>query len=196
MSKNAHFNPKSLSWLISLAVMIVACVAVIFGSKVLYNLANQKYIEPVEISFTIEEIKDIDISSTNASDYNVTSAKEAYDANGELVAYVIDGTTVGYNKEVPIEMSTIISADASIVCKIDIIKQKETEYLGVRIATDSFKNQFEGRYLPIVSSTDINKGSKIDMLANSTVSSQAVIDAVNNAKAFVLDNYASSDSDK
>lgn len=190
MNKKAHFNPKSLTWLISLAVMIVLCAGVIFGSKALYDFANKKYLEPVEISFTIDSTKDLDISGTNASNYSVTAAKEAYDASGKLVAYVVEGTTVGYNQESPIEMSTIISADGTLVCGIDIIKQEETEYLGVRIAADPFKNQFKGRYLPVVASTSSDKGSKIDVIAKSTISSQAVIDAVNNAQGFVVDNYA------
>ena len=67
MNKKAHFNPKSLTWLISLAVMIVLCAGVIFGSKALYDFANKKYLEPVEISFTIDSTKDLDISGTNAS---------------------------------------------------------------------------------------------------------------------------------
>lgn len=190
MNKKAHFNPKSLTWIISLVIMIVLCAGVIFGSKALYDFANRKYLEPVEISFTIDSTKDLDITGTNASNYSVTGAKEAYDANGQLVAYVIEGTTIGYNQSSPIEMSTIISADGTLVCGIDVLKQEETEYLGVRIATDAFKNQFKGRYLPVVASTSTDKGSKIDVLARSTVSSQAVINAVNNAQNFVLDNYA------
>ena len=40
MNSKAHFNPKSMKWLISLAVMIVLSVGVIFGSKAIDNLAN------------------------------------------------------------------------------------------------------------------------------------------------------------
>lgn len=189
MSNKAHFNPKSLTWLISLAVMLVLCVGVIFGSKALYNLANEKYNKPVEIDFTIESTNDLDISKTNADTYSVTSAKEALDASGNVVAYVIEGTTIGYNQESPIEMQTIISADGTLVCGIDVLKQEETEYLGVRIAGADFEKQFEGRYLPVVSGNGTDKGSKIDMLSKSTISSQAVIDAVNNAQSFVIDNF-------
>lgn len=189
MKEKAHFNPKSFTWIISLVVMIVLCVGVIFGSKAIYNLANAKYNEPVEIGFTIDSQKDIDISSTNAANYNVTAVKGAYDASGNLVAYIVSGTTVGYNTSVPIEMSTIISADGTLVCGIDILHQEETEYLGVRIETDAFKNQFEGRYLPVVKAGGTDKGSTIDVLSNSTVSSQAVIDGVNRAQEFVCANF-------
>ena len=107
-----------------------------------------------------------------------------------MVAYVVAGTTVGYNQDVPIEMTSVISADGTLVCSIDVQKHAETEYLGDRIGTDAFKNQFAGRILPVVPSTSSDKGSKIDMLSGSTITSQAVLDAVNNAQAFVIDNYA------
>ena len=185
MKSKAHFNPKSLTWLISLVVMIVLCVGVIFGSKALYDFANRKYNEPVDIDFTIASTTDIDISSMNADTYGVTSAKEAYDESGNLVAYIIEGTTIGYNTSVPIEMSTM--------CGIDILHQEETEYLGVRIEESSFKDQFTGRYLPVVISGGSEKGSGIDAIARSTVSSQAVVDGVNNAQNFVTANFAVSE---
>lgn len=194
MSKKAHFNPKSMTWLISLAVMIVVCVGVIFGSKALYDLSNKKYNEPVEIEFTIASEKDIDITSMNAADYGVNSVKEAYNESGVLVAYIVDVTTVGYNQESPIEMTSVISADGTIVCGIDIISQEETEYLGVRIKTPEFKEQFDGRYLPVVASGSSEKGSSIDTLSGSTISSQAVIDGVNNAQGFICDNFAAGDT--
>ncbi|MDD6727971.1 MAG: FMN-binding protein [Eubacteriales bacterium] len=189
MNKKAHFNPKSFTWVISLVVMIIVTVGMIFGSKALYDAANKKYNEPVEISFTIASTKDVALSGTNAENYSVTGVEEAYDNAGNLVAYVVEGTTVGYNQESPIEMSTVISADGTLVCGVDILHQDETEYLGVRIAGDDFKGQFDGRYLPVVASTSTEKGSKIDVIANSTISSQAVIDGVNNAQNFVNENF-------
>ncbi|MGN1202948.1 MAG: FMN-binding protein [Eubacterium sp.] len=194
--KKAHFNPKSLTWLISLAVMIVICVGVIFGSKALYDFANKKYKEPVEVGFTISSTKDIDISSMNTADYNITAVQEAYDSSNNLVAYIVEETTIGYNKEIPIEMSTVISADGTLVCGIDILHQKETEYLGVRIQTNEFKDQFTGRYLPVVAAGSVAKGSSIDTLSGATISSQAVIDAVNNAQSFVLENFVPEEAEQ
>lgn len=188
MTKKAHFNPKSLTWLISLAVMIVLCVAVVFGSKFIYDFANQKYTEHHEVSFTISSTKDVDISDMRPGQYSVKSVKEAYDSSNKLVAYIVEGTTMGYNRQSPIEMSTIISADGNMVCSIDILDQNETEYLGVRIEEPSFKSQFEGRYLPVVLSGGTTKGSPIDGLTRATISSQAVIDGVNSAQSFVVEH--------
>ncbi|MCM1114032.1 MAG: FMN-binding protein [Clostridium sp.] len=187
MSSKAHFNPKSMKWLISLAVMIILSAGVIFGSIAIDNLANKKYREHQEIGFTIASTQAVDIAATNAGNYNVTAVEKALDASGNTVAYVVTGTTIGYNQESPIEMKSTISADGTLVCGVDILHQDETEYLGVRIASNEFKNQFEGRYLPVVSSVGTAKGSTIDVLANSTISSDAVINGVNNAVDFLKD---------
>lgn len=194
MNKKAHFNPKSLTWILSLVVMIIVCVGVIFGSKAIYDFANKKYNEPVDIDFTIASTSDLDISSMNADKYSVTSVQEAFDSSNNLVAYVVEGTTIGYNQSSPIEMTTIISADGTLVCGIDILHQEETEYLGVRIEEASFKDQFTGRYLPVVASGSTEKGSVIDTLANATISSQAVIDGVNNAQSFVSENLVAGET--
>lgn len=194
MNKKAHFNPKSLTWILSLVVMIIVCVGVIFGSKAIYDFANKKYNEPVDIDFTIASTSDLDISSMNADKYSVTSVQEAFDSSNNLVAYIVEGTTIGYNQSSPIEMTTIISADGTLVCGIDILHQEETEYLGVRIEEASFKDQFTGRYLPVVASGSTEKGSVIDTLANATISSQAVIDGVNNAQSFVSENLVTGET--
>ena len=191
MKQKAHFNPKSKLWIISLVVMIILSAAVIFGTNAIYDFANKKYNEPVEISFEIVSTSEVDISKMNTKEYGISKVLEAYDAQNRLVAYIVEGSVIGYNQESPIEMSSVISADGTLVCGVDILAQQETEYLGVRIAGDEFTSQFDGRYLPVVSGNGTDKGSKIDMLANSTISSQAVIDGVNNAQAFVEANFAS-----
>ncbi|MGC2872916.1 FMN-binding protein [Ihubacter sp. mB4P-1] len=189
MKQNAHFNPKSSGWVISLVVMIAISAAVVFGSEAIYGSANKTFTEPVEVGFTVSSTKEIDIASSNAADYHVTAAEEAYDASGALVAYVIKCTTVGYNAESPIELAVTISADGTLVCGIDVLSQKETEYLGEKIATDAFKGQFTGRYLPVIITGDTAKGSPIDAVSKATISSKAVVDGVNTAQAFVLENY-------
>ena len=190
MRKQAHFKKNSLTWLISLAVMIILSAAVIVGCIVLDNVQNGKYRNPVEISFTIADTKEIDISSTNAADFNVTAVEEAYDASGKVVAYVVKSTAIGYNADVPIEIASTISADGTVLVSMDVLHHEESEYLGDRIGTAAFKNQFAARLLPVVPSTSDETGSPIDLLAGSTITSDAVLEAVSNAQAFVTANYA------
>ena len=184
MNSKAHFNPKSMKWLISLAVMIVLSAGVIFGSRAIDELANKKYNEHHEPGFTIASTEAIDIAGYDTASFNVSAVEKALDASGNVVAYIVTGETVGYNQEEPIEMATTVS-DGTLVCGVEIIHQNETEYLGVQIQGENFKNQFKGRLLPVVSSADTAKGSTIDVIARSTISSEAVIDGVNNAVDFL-----------
>ena len=185
MNSKSHFNPKSMKWLISLAVMIVLSAGVIFGSRAIDELANKKYNEHHEPGFTIASTETIDIAGYDTASFNVSAVEKALDASGNVVAYIVTGETVGYNQEEPIEMATTVSADGTLVCGVEIIHQNETEYLGVQIQGENFKNQFKGRLLPVVSSADTAKGSTIDVIARSTISSEAVIDGVNNAVDFL-----------
>lgn len=182
MAMKAHSNPKSLKWLISLAVMLVLSACVIVSTILITGAIEKKADAPVELDFTIAQTTPFAVET---NELNVTSVDKAFDASGNLVAYVITGTTVGYNQESPIEMATTVTADAGVVCGIEILKQEETEYLGVRIQEDSFKGQFTNRKLPMKAKGSMSKGSSVDMIAKSTISSQAVIDGVNNAQEYV-----------
>ncbi len=187
MSMKAHSNPKSMKWIISLAVMIVLSVGVIFGTIAINKAVENKNNQPVELDFTISSSTPIAVEE---NELNITSVKKAVDNSGNVVAYIIGGSVVGYNQEVPIEMSTTITADASVVCGIEIINQEETEYLGVRIIEDYFTSQFDNKKLPIKGANSISSGSSVDLIAKSTVSSQAVVDGVNNAMEYVKANLA------
>lgn len=187
MSKKAHSNPNSLKWIISLVVMLVLSVGVVFGTIAINKAVEKKNNEPVELDFTISSTAPVALVE---NELNITSVEKAVDASGNVVAYVLNGTVTGYNQEVPIEMSTTITADASVVCGINILKQEETEYLGVRIMDDSFKSQFDNKKLPIKGANSITKGTSVDLIARSTISSQAVVDGVNNAMEYVKTNLA------
>lgn len=187
MSKKAHNNPRSLTWLISLAVMLVISVGVVFGSIAINKTIQEKNNQPVELDFTISSSTPIAVAE---NELGVTGVEKAVDSQNNVVAYVIKQQVTGYNQEVPIEMTTTVTADAKIVCGIDILSQEETEYLGVRIQTDDFKSQFQGKKLPIKGAGSILQGSNVDLIAGSTISSQAVVDAVNNAQEYVEANLA------
>lgn len=185
MSSKAHFNPKSLKWIISLVVMIVLSAGVIFATISVDNLANKKYREIYDLSYNVASSESVALVSASAGEYGITAVEKQLDASGNVIGFLVSGTTVGYNAEVPIEMTATITADGQYVVGVDILKQEETEYLGVRIQGDDFKNQFKGRLLPVVSSVGNDKGSNIDVLAKSTISSEAVINGVSNAVEYL-----------
>lgn len=178
--KKAHSNPKSLKWIITLAIMIVVSIIAVVATVGITKLASNGAGEEVNIS-----VSKTTPLSVKENELNVTGVEKGFDAQGNLVAYVVKTSTVGYNADVPIELASTISADGKYIVGIDVLKQEETEYLGVRIQTDEFKNQFKGIKAPAVSSASIEKGSKVDLLAKSTISSEAVLEGVNGATQYV-----------
>lgn len=64
MNKNAHSNPKSLSWIISLVVIIVLSGAIIFGSKVVYD--NTKHTSS-SVSVAVDDESEAENGGADAS---------------------------------------------------------------------------------------------------------------------------------
>lgn len=183
MNSKAHFNPKSKRQIITFIIMLIVSIILVIASASLAKTITEKGKKPADLDgFNVNITTPIAVKE---NELNVTGVENAFDDKGNLVGYVIKTETTGYNAEVPIETATTITKDGKYVAGIDILKQQETEYLGVRIQTDDFKNQFKSRKLPVASSSTIEKGSKVDVLAKSTISSEAVIDAVNNASEYV-----------
>ena len=170
MNSKAHFNPKSKKQIITFIIMLIVSIIIVVASAFLSKTITAKEKQTANLeSFNVNITTPIAVKD---NDFNVTGVENAFDEKGNLV---------GYNAEVPIETATTVTKDGKYVVGIDILKQEETEYLGVRIQTDDFKNQFKSRKLPVASSSTIEKGSKVDVIAKSTLSSDAVITAVNDA---------------
>lgn len=66
-----------------------------------------------------------------------------------------------------------------------MLSQHETEYLGARIATEGFAADFAGRKMPLKLADSARLGSPVDGLSGSTISAQAVVDGVNDAREFL-----------
>lgn len=182
MKPQAHYKKNSKKWLFSFAIMAVISILVAACSTVIMNAVDEKNSKPIDVDFSISNKVSL---PTEQNELNVTGVEKAVDASGNVVAYVITSSVTGYNQEVPIVMNTTISADASVVASMEVVSQEETEYLGVRVQSEEFEGQFTGRKLPLKSGASVTKGSSVDLIAKSTVSSKAVLDGVNNAQKYV-----------
>lgn len=181
MKMKAHNNPNNAKWIISLVVMliigIITVVASIGITKAVENSQSGK-----ELDITVASTSTLAVKE---NEYNVTSVSKGLDSKGEVVAYVVETSTIGFNQEVPIVIETTLTADASAIVGIKVIEQGESEYYGVRILTDEFQNQFKGIKTPVVSSKSIEKGGKVDLLSKSTMTSNAVLEGINGATKYV-----------
>ncbi len=171
---------------IAIAVTVISILSVIWVLVVahIYYTYRGQFDEIAAEGAEIVRYDDISLQYTVAQ-HGIEKLEEGYDATGETVAYRVTLETVGYNRNVPIKLTVTVSKDATVLRGIDILKQKESEYYGARIAGDDFKERFVNRYLPVILQGEAGKGAHIEGVSGATVTSTAVFDAINQAKNFV-----------
>jgi len=97
---------------------------------------------------------------------------------GTLYGVALENGAQGYGGDLNVMVGFDISRDALI--GIGITTMRETPGLGTGVAESSFTNQFKGLDLPAELST---KGGSVDAVSGATVSSTAVIGAIQKAAA-------------
>ena len=95
-----------------------------------------------------------------------------YSENGE-VSYAFIATGKGYGGKINILVGL---EDENTIKGISIVSQTETPGLGTRITEESFTGQFTGTSIADVAKR--RDGGKIDAITGSTISSMAIIEAV------------------
>lgn len=104
------------------------------------------------------------------------------DSNGNIVGYAISTVANGYGGQV--KVMTGIDTNGEII-GIDVYyNDDETPGLGKNTSNESFTSQFKGLTSSesiVVDKDYTGKGPKVDAVTSSTISSRAVIDAVNQA---------------
>lgn len=175
-----HGSKRILAAVLMLVVSIAVVVAVGYG----YRVANDVYLKPQQVSVSTANTKELTISGQEKADYAVETAAQALDADGNVVGYVVVTTQRGYKSDIRVQ--TTFTADGKVIAEMRVLDQDETEYLGTLVQTEGFSAVFAGRRAPMKLWGTAAKGSPIDALSGATVSSTAVVTAVNNAHAFVL----------
>lgn len=103
-----------------------------------------------------------------------TQALEQPDASGAVSTYT--ETVVGYGGEIVVTVG--LAADGTIASlQIGGPNFNETEYLGAEVQTNAFRKQFIGK------GGILAYGKDVDAIAGATVTSKAVLAAINNALA-------------
>lgn len=104
------------------------------------------------------------------------------DKNGEVTGYAVSTSSSGYGGV--IKVMTGISVDGKVV-GIDVFyNDDETPGLGKNTSNESFTSQFKDLLTNdkiIVSKDYSGDGQQVDAVTSSTISSRAVVDAVNKA---------------
>ena len=103
------------------------------------------------------------------------------DSGGRLVGYAITTREPGFQEQIEILFG--VDPRAQSVIGLAILSSRETPGLGDKIQGEGWRAQFKGRTAPVVG---IKNGgaatpSTVDMITGATISSRAVIGAINHA---------------
>ena len=178
-----------------LRIVLPTAGALLFGALLVFGTAAIReqvwgsLEKPVEGLPAIVSEKEMSLDGLEANAYAVTALARCYDKNESVVAYKVTLTAEGYNKQTPITMSVTVSADGETVRAISIIKQKESQYYGDNIKYPDFAQRFADRRLPVLLTGRDGRGAHVDGVSGATVTSQAVVDAVNHAAQFVCAHF-------
>ena len=170
----------------ALGMMLVLSLGALAAALAGYETIRAPYAQSVETAVPLAGAEEIPVSPDEAQRYHVLSAARGLDAAGRVSGYVVVTTRQGYKSEIKVQST--FTADGDTLAGIKVLSQQETEYLGARIATESFAAGFTGRRMPLKLTDSAALGSPVDGLSGSTISAQAVVDAVNDARSFIRDS--------
>lgn len=156
------------------------------GYKVVYEDAK-KLTTDEEL---VEKAAETDLSSINSDLAGVTikDVVQALDDNGNLLGYIVTASARGYASTITVAVG--YSLDGTVK-GIEFLEIGETQGVGMNADTPEFKSQFAGIKTNqfILTKNGAQKDNEIDAVGGATITSTAVVKAVNGGLAF-LNEYA------
>ena len=187
MKKHTDETPRRYARLTRCLPFAVAALVLGVGlwplAGMWYAAARQEELGSVSVTVDTANLEQLTVTEELRETYGLLFAARALDGSGQVSGYVVVTTATGYKSEIRVEST--FSTDGGRLAGIRVLSQNETEYLGERVATEAFTVQFKGRKLPVKLAKSAAEGSPIDGLSGATVSSGAVVDAVNSAGDFL-----------
>ena len=122
-----------------------------------------------------EEMAAIKFSDVAEADNGVTYAV-ATDAEGNEVGYVFTTGAKGYGGTVSVMVGMDVDGN---ITGIEILSHGETPGLGANATKDDFKNRFIGKSGTLTVNKNSNEGQDVQAITAATITSTAVVKAVN-----------------
>ena len=162
-------------------IILGIILAVIGSSFILNNTASQEKLKIKAFYPEAQKIKLVkDIADDTFVSLNLPAVKRAYEVDGVIKAFVV--SCVGYVG--PIEVLAALDDESDELKGIEILNHNETVGYAEHIEENWFLERFKGiganKYLNLVV-LDKEKPEDIIQVTGATVSSQAVVNAVNAA---------------
>lgn len=115
---------------------------------------------------------------------DVDSAVNALDASGNVMGYVINVTThEGYGGDITVSMGI---DNAGTVKGVEMLKIGETAGLGMKAKDSKFRDQFANKTVSqfAYTKTGATADFEVDAISGATITTKAVVNAVNTGLAF------------
>lgn len=155
------------------------------GYQVVYSDAKELATDDALVELAAE----IDLSTLNADYAGVTidDVIQALDGNGNKIGYIIKSNTRGYASTISVAIGYSLDG---VVQGIELLAINDTPGFGMELANPEFKDRFSGVK---TGHFELTKGSAsndndIDVYSGSTVSTTAVVKAVNAGIGFLNEN--------
>jgi len=161
----------------------VVFLAVIVIVSVVLLIAVNSITSPIVKNMQVEEIKNTLRSIfPEMSQYELDDEVYIIYKDGEKAGYAFIASGSGYGGNIDI----LVGLDSGFGIKgVSILSQTETPGVGSRITENSFTDQFKG-----LSASDIalkSEGGKIDAITGATISSRAVVKAIQKKMVEIID---------
>ena len=170
---------KKTRWVVPLLLMLLLSAAVLTAAGLWYTAANREFLQTHPVTMDVREGRPLAPTPEMTGELGIEQAEQLLNARGDVAGWRITAAVQGYKSLIRVRAT--FSADGALLAEMEVLSQNETEYLGERIAGESFAADFRGRKLPLRLTGEPKTGSPVDGLSGSTVSAKAVVTAVNNA---------------
>ncbi len=168
-------------YLVPTVTLFVICLV----ATLLLGLTNQvtaPIIENLAIETEIKSRQTVFADAASFGEANIledgTSVVAALDEGGATIGYVVVNTAKGYGGDISV-MTGVVSDGK--VTGVNILSHAETAGLGAKAAEQSFRDKFVGLVNGITVSKDKAGENSIDAITGATITSRAVVNAVNAA---------------
>ena len=180
MNKDTMLKPAVVLTLFALAsAVLMGFTYAITHGQIAERLAQ------AEITAYTDLLPDTHSTTHAELDYqgsSLTRIARSYNANGEFIGHIISANPSGYGGE--IQMMVAFDPQG-IIQGMRVIRHTETPGIGSVIAEDWFAEQFAGRTGHLISTRGAQGPQEIDMVANATISVNAILKGVNDATAHI-----------
>jgi len=156
-----------------------------------YQVVYQEASTLKEDAELMQLASEADLASLDATfkDATIDEVNQAFDANDNLIGYIVKVSTKGYKDVISLVLG--YSLDGTVK-GLEIIAINDTAGLGDRVALPDFKDQFINKSVDkfVSTKTGAAADNEINAVSGATVSTDAVVNAVNAGIGFLTEYSA------